>query len=1204
MDSPSSSRRNFLKFSGLSLLSALVLSRKMPAATASLTSKVIHAQKVPTICTFCAVGCGIISTVADGKVRDTEGDPYHPINQGTLCPKGRASEQLINNPLRGRYPMMRTNPKKGIDEDPGWKNITWDEAFNLIANWVRDATNSEVDKLRGNGILAKKASREEEKYYFDGHDFPISCLGSAVYNNEEAYLNSKLLRVMGSNNIDHCARRCHSSTVVALGNTFGFGAMTNHFNDMQWANVIIHQGGNPASAHPVAYKWLGKAKGRGAKVIVLDPRYCRSATQADIYGRVRVGTDTAVFLGITKYAIDNSRHDEMFLKTNTNSPFILDTTKYPYSFVMVESTSSSDFNGNENLWRGLKVPSVKKKGVATPQPWCEVKPEERELDWSSNDGKKTTFNVLYQDVLSNYTSEEVSRITGLSVEKFLEIAETFTKLSAEGRNLSPPRGGTVTYAMGLTQHTNGVQLLRGLTVMQLVLGNMGKRGGGINAIRGQNNVQGATDMLVLCHNLPGYVPVPTSETEIREEQLWKNLSMPSDVAEKCAVIRDTTIPKDYALERESLLIKDSILEGGSLISSGSSGGGLEEFAGTTLSSNLVLTSDGTLGEDSMIKAGSLIKKGSQLSNPWYMNTLTRRTYALWALFQRVWGIFVGTFPLGDPYKGAVISDLPFNVGHFTIDMQRAFGHGKMKVQFIMGENSVVTDGGASDTYEELSNGPGKLIVGDIWRETETAHLADIVLPIATVYERDGSVSNSGRWIQWRWKVSDPPGDAKPDLWVFINLYKALRERKALKLPSERFIEDHTEAIDQETDMTLGQQMSLENIEGKELWGPRPCPDKNWYWYADPDRENGKAAEQVYAEIDDAVYLYKGQYRNQHLADPEAKAWAIRALDKGMGENLSKRRITSLRSGLDEEWSMYKNWSWCWPVNIRVLYNREDLGESDSLKSVWTPGNKYYYYSSGSSFWVWKDRTGLARIWSQDLGNSAGNLVDNYDKKWGSESKPPTPGETFRGKRLKGPEGKPIIGIPEHFEPMESPDPALSVDYPCYGWLYVGKTEYEGNDKLWKWGRVGTSDKYNVILGTFRLTEHFHSWTRNLPYLNEAQPEVFIEMCKEHAEEYGIKSGEYVAVESQRGRILVKARVTERVGKLHINGKDYYEVAMPFHFGFKGLAKGSITNFVTIGAVDSHSKIPETKACLCKVEKPTPEELIEVMEKGYYNKAKV
>jgi formate dehydrogenase major subunit len=206
------------------------------------------------------VGCGIIATVANGKVIDTEGDPYNPLNEGTLCPKGRGSMELINSPRRLTSPMIRTNPRKGFEEDPGWRKITWGDALNTIGDWTKSAVDAEMLRLQGMGVMQKKASKANEIYRFDGHEFPIGCIGSAVYNNEEAYLNRKLWTILGSNNVDHCARKCHASTVAALANTFGFGAMTNHFLDMQHAKVIIHQGGNPASAHPVAYRWLRKAK--------------------------------------------------------------------------------------------------------------------------------------------------------------------------------------------------------------------------------------------------------------------------------------------------------------------------------------------------------------------------------------------------------------------------------------------------------------------------------------------------------------------------------------------------------------------------------------------------------------------------------------------------------------------------------------------------------------------------------------------------------------------------------------------------------------------------------------------------------------------------------------------------------------------------------------------------------------------------------
>ncbi len=391
---------------------------------------VLNAKRVPTICTFCAVGCGIIATVANGKVIDTEGDPYNPLNEGTLCPKGRASTELINNPRRLTSPMIRTNPKKGFEEDPKWRNITWGEALNTIGDWMKPSVDSEISRLKTTGIMQKKASLADEVYRFDGHEHPIGCIGSAVYNNEEAYLNRKLWTILGSNNVDHCARKCHASTVAALANTFGFGAMTNHFLDMQYAKVIIHEGGNPAAAHPVAYRWIKKAKDNGAKVIVIDPRFSRSATQADIYGRVRVGTDAAIFNGITKYAIDHDRHDADFLVESTNAPLLLNVDVYNHVLYTMESTSDLDYLGNENLYKGVKAHVVITKSGEL-KPWPEVPPADRvlfgEATGAGGETLKTVYNVL-TSVLENYTSEEVSRITGMSVAKFEEIAETYTSI--------------------------------------------------------------------------------------------------------------------------------------------------------------------------------------------------------------------------------------------------------------------------------------------------------------------------------------------------------------------------------------------------------------------------------------------------------------------------------------------------------------------------------------------------------------------------------------------------------------------------------------------------------------------------------------------------------------------------------------------------------------------------------------------------------
>jgi formate dehydrogenase major subunit len=157
-------------------------------------------------------------------------------------------------------------------------------------------------------------------------------------------------------------------------------------------------------------------------------------------------------LGVTKYAIDNNRHDVAFIKENTNSPCLLRVDVYPYALFSVDSTSPTDYTGETNLWEGVKTYSVRTTGNEI-KPWIEVPPEERVLEWEgtgpSGEQLKTVFSVL-KEICDNYDAQEVSRITGLSVSKFNEIADTFTSL----------KPGTVTYAMGLTQHTNGAQLLR------------------------------------------------------------------------------------------------------------------------------------------------------------------------------------------------------------------------------------------------------------------------------------------------------------------------------------------------------------------------------------------------------------------------------------------------------------------------------------------------------------------------------------------------------------------------------------------------------------------------------------------------------------------------------------------------------------------------------------------------------------------------
>ncbi|UCC58261.1 MAG: molybdopterin-dependent oxidoreductase, partial [Candidatus Bathyarchaeum sp.] len=307
-------RRDFLKVVGAASISSLVIGdlAKLVTAKASVAGatsekyeKYLVGQKTPSICPYCAGGCGLTVTTLGGELVEVEGDIEHPINRGALCSKPAALPQYVTE-RRVLYPMKRTNPKKGKDEDPGWVRITWDEAYDTIANKVRDA-------------LSNFPYKNGDDYYYNGKNNPISWLGSSYWNNEECYLGRKLISLLGSNNVEHQARKCHASTVAALANTFGFGAMTNHIVDAKNSKVFLIVS-NPAESHSMEFKWVTEAKENGAIIINLDPRFHRTSAKADIYGKYRSGAEATLFLGIIRYVLYEKpeRIDRTFMTTRTN----------------------------------------------------------------------------------------------------------------------------------------------------------------------------------------------------------------------------------------------------------------------------------------------------------------------------------------------------------------------------------------------------------------------------------------------------------------------------------------------------------------------------------------------------------------------------------------------------------------------------------------------------------------------------------------------------------------------------------------------------------------------------------------------------------------------------------------------------------------------------------------------------------------------
>ncbi len=263
--------------------------------------------------------------------------------------------------------------------------------------------------------------------------------------------------------------------------------MTNHWNDLMNADVILVMGANPASNHPISMKWIMKAKDRGAKLVCVDPRFTQTAAEADLYAPIRSGTDIAFLGGMINYLLDGNLYFKDYVVNYTDAPFLVDAGfKMPGELDGVFSGyNEKDSKYDRKTWAfQLGEKGVPRKDPTLRDPHC-------------------VFQLLKKHY-SRYTIDKVSQITGTPKEKIEEVYKT---IGATGK---PNRTATGCFAMGWTQHTVGVQNIRAFTIVQLLLGNMGMAGGGVNALRGEGNVQGSTDHGLLFHILTGYLPTPTA----------------------------------------------------------------------------------------------------------------------------------------------------------------------------------------------------------------------------------------------------------------------------------------------------------------------------------------------------------------------------------------------------------------------------------------------------------------------------------------------------------------------------------------------------------------------------------------------------------------------------------------------------------------------------------------------------------------------
>ena len=460
------SRRDFLKATGLSGVGLALASLGLDVGkveAAAKEYKLTGGREFTSVCHFCGCGCGTIGYVKDGKLINLEGAADAPVNRGGLCPKGVGYGYIPNSTERPKSPMYRA---PGSDH---WEEISWEEAIDRAARAMKKARDENwigQDEANGYKFMSNRTDA-------------IGFVGGSQVNNEECYQLIKMARALGVVFIDNQTRVCHATTPPALNAAFGRGAMTGSWYNLKHAKMIWIEGSNMAECHPMAMKNVMEAKDNGAIIVHVDVRYTRTSRVADHFFQLRPGTDIAFLGALINYIIQNKKYDADYLRRNTNAYCLL-RDDYKFDAGIFSGYNEKTRTYDKTTW-GYKVDANGKpvKALSMAEPG-------------------TVMDRLAKH-FSRYTFEKASAITGMPVADIKKAAELFSSITPT----------VMMYALGMTQHTIGVENIRCFTIIQLLMGNIGVSGGGIDAMRGQPNVQSSTDYGIMFQYYPAYLSYPT-----------------------------------------------------------------------------------------------------------------------------------------------------------------------------------------------------------------------------------------------------------------------------------------------------------------------------------------------------------------------------------------------------------------------------------------------------------------------------------------------------------------------------------------------------------------------------------------------------------------------------------------------------------------------------------------------------------------------
>ena len=824
--------------------------------------------------------------------------------------------------------------------------------------------------------------------------------------------------------------------MASLAATFGRGAMTNGWVDIKNADVVLCMGGNPAENHPCGFKWAIEAKKtRNAKLVAVDPRFTRTAAVADLYSPIRPGTDIAYLLGIIRYAIANNRYHEEYVKLFTSGPLLV----------------NPDYKFDEGLFSGFEEAS----GSYKRDSWSyqlDAKTGFAKTDPTMQD-PHCIFQLLKQHV-DRYTPETVEKVCGTPKDTFLKVAEVVTSTG------NAQRCGTIMYALGWTQHSVGVQMIRAAAMLQLLLGNVGRPGGGVNALRGHSNIQGATDTAGTFEILPGYVKTPTSQ--------WQSLKEYNEANVPKALGPSMNYWQNYPKFMVSLL-----------------------------------------------KAvyGKAATKENDFGYDWLPKT--DGNYSWMYIYDDMYRGNADRAGAKEPGPEGLITFgmNPVGIGPNVPKMVAALS--KLK-WLVVGENHEIESANFWQAPKEYGGAPAAQIQTEVFQ-----------LPAATFAEKDGSFTNSARWIQWKWKAVDPPGQAKSDQEILARIFLAVRElyrKEGGALPEAVLNVDWSYSNPTSPDLAE----CLKELNGKAL---ADIPDP---------KDKTKVLKTAGQQLDGFGQL-------QDDGSTMCGNWLMSGCFTEAG-NLTQRRVSvDSPSNL----GMYPNWTFSWPANRRVMYNR---ASADAAGKPWDP-----------------TRVGIK--WNGEKW--VGDVPD---------IKPDSPPGEF-GAFIMLPEGvgklfAPLNDgpFPEHYEAVEAavPNPL----HPKVTSSPVVKKFKSDKDVY------GSADKFPIICTTYRLTEMYHYWTKNIDRLNQLQPGFFIEIPEQLAKDKGITNGGRARVTSARGSIEGVAMVTKRLRPLTVDGKQVWYIGFPLHWGYDatGGHTGPLANFLTPSAMDPNTWTPEFKTFLVQLEK--------------------